>query len=1591
MLNSNERMDFIIEYMSAYQEKIKMANKNGLFDAAKMFELFAIEVCGLWFGQKFSNLNEETSTYPYVDLISDNNELLVQVSTAKNVPAKIKKTLEMVRDSKDKKYSTLNKVIFFVLSNESINKVKEYSGDCQIGNISFTIKDNLITTDDIIVKAQGDLVFQQKLYGVLKDEFDNFNVNAKKFNDALEFSRNVGLKNIEELINGEYQINRSEFLETIRKDKKQYISIQGGAGSGKSVLCKKYVENESLVLYARAERFIEESNIDNIWNCCINDILNFLNGKKIVFFIDALEFIADCAQTKFELLQYLYDVAAKYQNVYILTSCRTSDKNAFIKLETNFSIKTYEVGDITEDELLLLMKKYPVINKMRKMNSYVELLKSPFYINLIVSNSLDIDNINDENSLREFIWDYIICLKEKSKLYGIPSSKVLETIEKIVFERAKKFLLGINKDNIDGDIMHALFSEGVITQQGEDIRLKYDVFEDICFEHYFDKAFDSCKGVYQNFYDEIEGLGRCVYRRYQIWISNKLFVQINRNKFLYSLIFSDEIPQYWKRQTEIGIVKSRFCDNYFEEQGLNILEHHILLDFVKNINLFAFEAKLLNIRQESPQMNLTPIGNGRPSIIRLLKNEEIYKQNVVGRDDIVKLCLDYAKQEDRAVTISSAACFMMEYYVECSLQELEQEGYYKIVDEISLCMETLYRMADSSEEWLKCFFHTLIADYKNGNSKKRRMSKDIMEWTLKNAHPTLVAGLASELCLIADTLWLRENEDAEDFDFYHSDRLSKDFEYGLSKDAEHHNFSFRTVYENVFLWNLFRLNFKVGFQWAIQFVNKTILEYANGNPHDVIRVKIKVVEENTINKYWGNSSMWLAGIREHNVPTLIGDVIFCLKEVIINTLEAYKNNPEWITEFANHIKNTLYLKSNNIALLTIIEAIGIHFEYEIPGYALDLATSIELIHWDVSRHMLYMKNPTIELLERQILMAVGMPNLKDRYELDEKSSLSIQKYVSHSQIFFDSMIQDKSYRVLDYLYSKIKNDAENATDFLQIQKMDLRGAKSTKVSDNIVMLEANITGEAEKVVQRHEESNEPEKKLRLAIKKCNDNMVSGKIDLSSTLDAIEVILELMEETDMAFQHENTLILLIASAINQEELEHDKRKRFCEIWIARIKKLFSNGSFVADTALMPILLNQLNSVINIETKNEIKKIMLDCLIYRGQNGVINEITKYVKLHLVNNKILAQAVFNTIIKLAEDEMNHQKYNANYIKMYREDKEFVFFPNMQPKLLGVDHYIKDDNRDCYNSHEDEIIDKYLLLEEPLHIYDYNMSNYDISTICYVANCGLDFTNDSFKSLIHNILLCMIDVWHNNKKNHMSHEILDVFHEHEIVEMFQREMVQSKNDSKQAIDTLFDGIDFAKFTPDAIEFYEDIFGTFLCEFFDSYDDSKRRNRCKKKILYIENKVKDIKEELIQVQLYKSLMLSITRYCREDWRKCKTNYSYEDKQFLNSQFSKYGQYHIKELVRTVYQMRMDELLPEILVSIDISFQNAKKEITKFKKSIKEQEVIVQMIILKSFIMYSDKIKTDQELIEAYENILETLIDLNYEQAAVILDEFRIH
>lgn len=90
----------------------------------------------------------------------------------------------------------------------------------------------------------------------------------------------------------------------------------------------------------------------------------------------------------------------------------------------------------------------------------------------------------------------------------------------------------------------------------------------------------------------------------------------------------------------------------------------------------------------------------------------------------------------------------------------------------------------------------------------------------------------------------------------------------------------------------------------------------------------------------------------------------------------------------------------------------------------------------------------------------------------------------------------------------------------------------------------------------------------------------------------------------------------------------------------------------------ILWMQLQNDISIQSKNGIKKLLLDCLLNREQNGLISKIVSQAKLYLQNDKSLAKAVFNTIVMLVEDEMQHQVYKVNYVKKLGKKPDFKDF---------------------------------------------------------------------------------------------------------------------------------------------------------------------------------------------------------------------------------------------------------------------------------------------------------------------------------------------
>ena len=92
----------------------------------------------------------------------------------------------------------------------------------------------------------------------------------------------------------------------------------------------------------------------------------------------------------------------------------------------------------------------------------------------------------------------------------------------------------------------------------------------------------------------------------------------------------------------------------------------------------------------------------------------------------------------------------------------------------------------------------------------------------------------------------------------------------------------------------------------------------------------------------------------------------------------------------------------------------------------------------------------------------------------------------------------------------------------------------------------------------------------------------------------------------------------------------------------------------------------------------------------------------------------------------------------------------------------------------------------------------------------------------------------------------------------------------------------------------------------------------------------------------------------------------------------------------TIYKMKFEKLLPYILPAVA---DTVAEFTTNFFDSshLEDTRWILNHLILLAYLKFSGNIKQDDELTTAYEKILETLISLRFENAAVLLDEFRVH
>ena len=1575
---SNERISFIIEYISAYEAKIKLANSNHLFDEAQLFELFAQEICKIWYGQEFTNLNSIKMNYPCVDLLSADGRIYVQVSTQKDIREKIKDTLNKLNESNDPIIGKIDNPVFFVLSNESENKVKDLVNAAQIGRFPFIVDKNFISTHKVVERARKDVEFQIALYELLKRDVEGLSSLSEKLLNVFDQSRNIGLSNIISRINDEYEIDRSAFINSVKSELCQFNLVCGEAGSGKSVICKKLIENERNLLFVRTDKLLRCNSIDDLWGISVSNAFRYLKSQRSTVYVDALEYISNAGESTKELLQSLLYEISKHPNITFIASCRSCDVGAFIRIIARYNIKQFVVAPVSSEELKELSRKYRIIKEMAASEKYEELLHSPFYINEIVSRKIDLSVASDVNAFRDYIWEKSICLTEKAAEMNIPTDSVVKTVEHIVIERSRRFSPGVSEYELDSKILALLRSNNVIVDKDHLIRLKYDIYEDICFEKIFDREFDLCRGIFQSFFDSIMTIGDGIYRRYHIWISNKLLEKKNRNKFLNSLIFEKEISLEWHQDTIVGVLKSPFCKSFFDEYGAELINHGLVQEFLNLTNCFCYEMRdiIFNETRSLCSLQLAACGYGRIALIQLIYNNELYKNGPLDKDSIIKLCRDYARFSNGNNLTDEYVCIIVCGYLDELLSNIqirkEQEG----IDKVQQLLCIIYLLPNKASEWIHLFWEKLKKDYLSEDYHSVRIAKDILSWTLDHVNAKLIDIFYNELFRLAETIWMAESAiDAKQHEMY-GYGYNNDHLWGINGAANDYHSSHRGVYNDTFIRLIFAVKFKPAFEWTLSLINKMVSEYARQSPENVTEVVLFDAENNSEKMLLGSQEMWFAGREDHMLPTIIGDLIYWLKTTIFQSLDACIENKPLFLRLTLFIKAQVFKLSNNLIPFTIIEEIGFKYYKLVPGYTSFLASNYALLSWDIQWCVHNMTSPAKTILMNQMLMSFGLPDLPDRYPKDNLEFSNIQDYMARSQLFFDDAIKSLCEKTIDYLYDHI--DKKDSHVLLQAQKMDMRNA-DFKIDENIIAVSAALSEGPQKIVDEHRLSNQPVDDMAMKLK--NIVETNDENNLDTVLDCIKSIKSIMCTEQKTFEFERYYITLMCLALTKPAITMIQRSELIDDWIKRLQGFINKtGAYIADFKLSYVLFSQIRSDISDEVRRKLKFLMLSCFLIGPEDGRLTQLRDILTKYLLTDGCASHYLFNSIIKIAEDEWNHTEYNLKTLKKNKRKHYSI------PGGYGIpshDDIIRAIGAKQYVSKRDLIIKNYLYEEQSIDLSKVDVGRLDPGYLFIAMSVGIRLSDADFYSFAKRVMP-IFTLSMNARKSHSSSEYF--YQRHAMKKMLERELTDEHSNYKDAVDLLFDNIDYDVFEHEAIDMYVSIFGYVDSLYFDAYNNEDRRKACRNCILYAESKINRIDNQYIKTGLEKILILYSDYY--GDWSRCETHYSYHDKIFLCQMWEKYYRNHETEVLKVIYRMKIDELLPNILPVVSKLVDNLFQKDTIYDE---EDIIILRTIVLKSLVSFSNDIKADMNFHKSYEKILNAMIGQNDENAAVILDEYKKH
>lgn len=659
------------------------------------------------------------------------------------------------------------------------------------------------------------------------------------------------------------------------------VALTGTAGSGKSVLARRVVEQESggrLCLSFRAEEFahahLDQALPDSISARLLEAIIE--SEDRILIHLESLERLLESSTR--DAFGDLVAMVERHPHVSLLLTCRDDDMSkaadAFFG-QGQLGCRMIRMPPLDKADIMQVAEAVPVLKVLLSNPESEQIISTPYVLDMAARMTWpDPQNIpSSMRAFRERWWSDMV--RGDGKNPSGPARLREQALVDLAMRRARQMRPFIMVGDIDSETLHTLHSDGLIVMGNAGlVAPAHDVIEDWAVMRHVDLV--AAESEWQaHLMAEDLGTSPAVRRGFRGWLRERLDTDsVEADRFVLAAYGDDSLPRCFREDMLISVLLSGSVGDFVLRQKDRLLEDdaQLLVKMVHLTRVACTKNPDASADQPAHQSVLSePEGEAWPALLHVVdeNHDRLLPRHFYS---LLGLLEDWARgtkssaMPDGAVPAVRIAHRLLAlswdrrhnalrkriFEIIASVPSAESEGFLYLV-----------KQASSKSGW-----HNILLN------EFRRILTGPGGLPACRDHPEAVAEFVMSLCLMSE-----QDRGVHE----HGAHLYSESKFGLRTTART-NFLHFSAFCGPF-WGLLRYHPDAGLGLVLNLVNHAGDVHKNRCEDRIQYITISVPGHGNV-KQWANDRLWQAYRGTSDVPHLLMCALMALEYWLLAMCEA---------------------------------------------------------------------------------------------------------------------------------------------------------------------------------------------------------------------------------------------------------------------------------------------------------------------------------------------------------------------------------------------------------------------------------------------------------------------------------------------------------------------------------------------------------------------------------------------------------------------------------------------------------------------------------------------------------------------------------